>query len=284
MAENIERFNPYCGCTENMSECNTVVKRVAEVPSLRDATRNHVYLLPNNTAWIVNSDGTGFSQLNSSSTGEAYDDTELTNRIVALESKTDSNTLYRLKDATKILLNNATLKNLIESHNGTSQPLLLSPSSVLNGTFSFNASYGKITAKVKYNDTTTFFTLNNFVVKDVIFLSLATVANLDATKTILGFTGGDGDAFVTSSVYFASNFYQLGLRCMLDNGINIGATLDLVALKSAFEASPTQPVVTKTETLITGEEVTLEVDLEQNFYTNTRFSVREIGKTLEAIN
>lgn len=59
-----DRFNPACGCVENINPCNTVFKRVDELPSLGDATRNHGYVLPDNTVWVVNSDGTGFTQLN----------------------------------------------------------------------------------------------------------------------------------------------------------------------------------------------------------------------------
>lgn len=77
MTNIINTWSGSCGCVEKITECNTVIKKVDEVPSLGDATRNHVYLLPDNTAWIVNSYGTGFSQLNSSGAGEAYDDSEI---------------------------------------------------------------------------------------------------------------------------------------------------------------------------------------------------------------
>lgn len=59
-----DRFNPACGCIENINPCNTVFKKVDELPALGDATRNHGYVLPDNTVWVVNSDGTGFTQLN----------------------------------------------------------------------------------------------------------------------------------------------------------------------------------------------------------------------------
>lgn len=90
MTNIINSWNGYCGCTEKVSECNTVIQKVDEVPSLGDATRNHVYLLPDNTAWIVNNDGTGFSQLNSSGAGGAYDDTELRELI---QQALDRNTM-----------------------------------------------------------------------------------------------------------------------------------------------------------------------------------------------
>lgn len=70
-------WNSYCGCTERISSCNTVFQKVDELPALGDATRNHGYILPDNTVWIVNTEGTRFTQLNGSGAGGAYDDTEL---------------------------------------------------------------------------------------------------------------------------------------------------------------------------------------------------------------
>lgn len=79
-----------CGCSENISPCNTVFQKVDELPALGDATRNHGYILPDNTVWIVNTEGTGFTQLNGSGAGGAYDDTELRGLI---QQALDRNTM-----------------------------------------------------------------------------------------------------------------------------------------------------------------------------------------------
>lgn len=86
-------WNSYCGCTERVSPCNTVFQKVDELPQLGDATRNHGYILPDNTVWVVNSDGTGFSQLNGGA-GGAYDDTAIKERLDSLEGKVDNDTIY----------------------------------------------------------------------------------------------------------------------------------------------------------------------------------------------
>lgn len=88
-----DRFNPACGCVENINPCNTVFKKVDELPTLGDATRNHGYVLPDNTVWVVNSDGTGFTELNGGE-GTSYDDTAIQERLDALEEKTDNDTIY----------------------------------------------------------------------------------------------------------------------------------------------------------------------------------------------
>lgn len=88
-------WNSYCGCTERVSPCNTVFQKVDELPQLGDATRNHGYTLPDNTVWVVNSDGTGFAQLNGGGTGGApYDDTAIKERLDSLEGKVDNDTIY----------------------------------------------------------------------------------------------------------------------------------------------------------------------------------------------
>lgn len=70
MANNANNFNIWnggnCGCGDRVSECNTIFQKVDTLPSTGDATRNHSYILPNNTVWTLNSDGTGFVQLNGS--------------------------------------------------------------------------------------------------------------------------------------------------------------------------------------------------------------------------
>lgn len=50
-----------------ISYCNTVFQRVDDLPSLVDATRNHAYILPDDTIWILNENASGFIQLTSKS-------------------------------------------------------------------------------------------------------------------------------------------------------------------------------------------------------------------------
>lgn len=84
-----ETWNSYCGCTEQVTPCNTVFQKVDELPPLGDATRNHAYILPDNSVWVVNTDGTGYSQLNGGTGGggATYDDTELRELIQQLKDR-----------------------------------------------------------------------------------------------------------------------------------------------------------------------------------------------------
>lgn len=50
--------------------------------------------MPDNTVWVVNSDGTGFTELNGGAGGASYDDTAIKERLDALEEKTDNDTIY----------------------------------------------------------------------------------------------------------------------------------------------------------------------------------------------
>lgn len=61
------------------SPCNTIWKNVDKLPSLDEASRNHAYVLPDNTVWILNHDGTEFI---SSATGG-------NNTTIDLSSKQD---------------------------------------------------------------------------------------------------------------------------------------------------------------------------------------------------
>lgn len=68
MANNANNFNIWnggnCGCGDRVTECNTIFQKVDTLPSTGDATRNHAYVLPDNTVWTLNSNGTAFVQLN----------------------------------------------------------------------------------------------------------------------------------------------------------------------------------------------------------------------------
>lgn len=84
-----------CGCMDEVTPCNTVFLPVDKLPDVYDATRNHAYVLPNNTVWTLNSEGTEFVQLNGGEQGEPYDDTEVKNRLTALENRPDKDTTYK---------------------------------------------------------------------------------------------------------------------------------------------------------------------------------------------
>lgn len=45
--------------------CNTIWRPVETLPSLGEANRNHAYVLPDNSIWVLNHDGTGFTSLES---------------------------------------------------------------------------------------------------------------------------------------------------------------------------------------------------------------------------
>lgn len=98
MSNGINVTNSYCGCNgskvivaNGQSEENPIFKKVDELPGVGDATRNHAYILPDNTVWVVNADGTDFSQLNGGSgAGGSYDDTELRGLI---QQALDRNTM-----------------------------------------------------------------------------------------------------------------------------------------------------------------------------------------------
>lgn len=87
----INNWNTYCGgCSSNKCSCNTTFQSVTELPTLGEATRGHAYILPDNTVWTLNSDGTGFTQLNGGTDGaggSSYDDTELRELITQLQNR-----------------------------------------------------------------------------------------------------------------------------------------------------------------------------------------------------
>lgn len=283
MSENIERFNPYCGCVENVSECNTVVKRVSEVPSLGDATRNHVYLLPDNTAWIVNSDGTGFSQLNNSGAGEAYDDTDLKERLEELESKPDNDTKYRLTRSSTSLLPITPLKTIIESFTGRDQPLLNNPN--ISGDFiQYYYDFSEIIFQFSY-DSEDLYRLTTDVIGGEIDISTGI-----GTKGLLGFNHSntivlDGDdEFETYpfALHYTTEFRYIfnifNIHCLLSySGVVVPIILDLTKLKDDFESNPSEPVKTVTIPILDGHTVTVEVFFAENFYNDSKASVISRG-------
>lgn len=283
MSENIERFNPYCGCVENVSECNTVVKRVSEVPSLGDATRNHVYLLPDNTAWIVNSDGTGFSQLNGSGAGEAYDDTDLKERLEELESKPDNDTKYNLVLDTKTLLRSTSLKELIEAYTGTDQPLLGNPN-ILGDFIQYAVNLAGI--KFIYSSGNQ---RNDIYIDDVEYevYNSTGITNKGAMRFIQSHTssinGGDELGASPVGVNYTVDFHYNSNRYIIHwllsvYGDTIPIYLDLVDLKEQFESNPSEPVKTATITTIEGRTITVDVLFDENFYNDTKSSVISRGR------
>ena len=47
--------------------CNAIWRPVETLPSLDEASRNHAYVLPDNSIWVLNHDGTGFVTADKSS-------------------------------------------------------------------------------------------------------------------------------------------------------------------------------------------------------------------------
>ena len=71
------------------SPCNTIWKTVDKLPLLDEASRNHAYVLPDNTVWVLNHDGTEF--ITSSSGSLTHD--ALKEQVIEL----DDNKENRLK-------------------------------------------------------------------------------------------------------------------------------------------------------------------------------------------
>lgn len=64
-----------------ISWCNPVFKRVDELPPIELATRNHAYITPDGTAYVLNEAGDGYTTLASDANGKVYDLVSLTEYI-----------------------------------------------------------------------------------------------------------------------------------------------------------------------------------------------------------
>lgn len=289
MTDIIERFNPYCGCTEKVSECNTIVKRVAELPSLGDATRNHIYLLPDNTSWIVNNDGTGFSQLNSSSTGEAYDDTDLKERLEELESKSDNDTKYRLTRSSTSLLPVTPLKTIIESFTGGDQPLLNNPN--ISGDFiQYYYNFSNIIFKLYSDSGYSYQHTTNAIYGEIdISTGIGTKGLLRFNHSNTTVIDGDDELEIYSYAFhytteFNYIFNIFKIHCLLFySGTVVPIVLDLTKIKDDFESNPSEPVKTVTMPTLDGHTVTVTVFFDENFYNDSKASVISRGYKLNEL-
>lgn len=284
-----ETWNPYCGCTEQVTPCNTVFQKVDELPSLGDATRNHGYILPDNTVWIVNTEGTGFTQLNSSNTGETYDDAELKNRLEELESKSDNDTKYRLARSSTSLLPVTPLKTIIESFTGGDQPLLNNPN--ISGDFiQYYYDFSDIIFKF-YSDSEYLYQLTTDAINGQIDISTGI-----GTKGLLAFNHSntmviDGDdefetypfaLHYTTEFHYIFNIFKI--HCLLSySGTAVPIVLDLTKLKDDFESNPSEPVKTVTVQTLDGHTVTVKVFFGENFYNDSKASVISRGYKLNEL-
>ena len=81
--------NPNTWCTQCMPAEDTWVAPVDKLPDVFMGDRDHMYLLPNGDLYILSPDRTKWIKVNGQG-GATYDDTEVLNRIKALEGKTDN--------------------------------------------------------------------------------------------------------------------------------------------------------------------------------------------------
>lgn len=274
-----ETWNSYCGCTEQVTPCNTVFQKVDELPPLGDATRNHAYILPDNTVWVVNTDGTGFSQLNGGGTGETYDDTELKNRLDELESKPDNDTKYSLRPDNKTLLPQTSLKELIEAYNGSTQPLLQNPAIGLDF-IQMGLVLGKMTFDIKIGNEGMDARFLGYSTSNYTSFGITTKQLLTHTGNVFSVDTGENvgaGLLVDFKIHYESNQYHMD--CLLSfKGMSIPVSLDFVTLKEAFEANPDNPVRTITFEALSGALVTLKVFFDKNFYNDTKASVISRGR------
>lgn len=82
--------NPNTWCTQCMPADDTWVAPVDKLPDVFMGDRDHMYLLPNGDLFILSPDRTRWIKVNGQGGGVTYDDTAVTNRLKALEGKTDN--------------------------------------------------------------------------------------------------------------------------------------------------------------------------------------------------
>lgn len=82
--------NPNTWCTQCMPAEDTWVAPVDKLPDVFMGDRDHMYLLPNGDLFILSPDRTRWIKVNGQGSGVTYDDTNVINRLKALEGKTDN--------------------------------------------------------------------------------------------------------------------------------------------------------------------------------------------------
>lgn len=84
-----------------ISWCNPVFKRVDTLPDVAVATRNHAYILPDNTIWILNEDGDGYLQMSTKNRDINIDSTD--GSIVVTKEAEGNESNFNLKVAPDII-------------------------------------------------------------------------------------------------------------------------------------------------------------------------------------
>lgn len=84
-----------------ISWCNPVFKRVDTLPETEVATRNHAYILPDNTIWILNEDGDGYLQMSTKNRDINIDSTD--GSIVVTKEAEGNESNFNLKVAPDII-------------------------------------------------------------------------------------------------------------------------------------------------------------------------------------
>ena len=114
--------------------CNAIWRPVETLPSLDEASRNHAYVLPDNSIWVLNHDGTGFVTADKSSIMVKSEDNSIVitkdGLVYNLELNTDiierlkqsidlSNKQDKLTAGTNISIDNNVISSTVQSYDDT---------------------------------------------------------------------------------------------------------------------------------------------------------------------
>lgn len=114
--------------------CNAIWRPVETLPSLDEASRNHAYVLPDNSIWVLNHDGTGFVTADKSSIMVKSEDNSIVitkdGLVYNLELNTDiierlkqsidlSNKQDKLTAGTNISIDNNVISSTVQPYDDT---------------------------------------------------------------------------------------------------------------------------------------------------------------------
>lgn len=114
--------------------CNAIWRPVETLPSLDEASRNHAYVLPDNSIWVLNHDGTGFVTADKSSIMVKSEDNSIVitkdGLVYNLELNTDiiehlkqsidlSNKQDKLTAGTNISIDDNVISSTVQSYDDT---------------------------------------------------------------------------------------------------------------------------------------------------------------------
>lgn len=114
--------------------CNAIWRPVETLPSLDEASRNHAYVLPDNSIWVLNHDGTGFVTADKSSIMVKSEDNSIVitkdGLVYNLELNTDiierlkqsidlSNKQDKLTAGTNISIDDNVISAIVQSYDDT---------------------------------------------------------------------------------------------------------------------------------------------------------------------